>query len=135
MKFLFMLLWTLSLVISDMEDWDMSTSIPSRKWLIWISFLNLLLTLLLDMKSVFRVRIPENHFLLSQGHLNSLNLFKWCDSNRVLTRGSRRYFVTFIDYYLKFCCTYLLNSRMKSSINLRCIKPKLKTNLKHRSKS
>jgi len=31
-----------------------------------------------------------------------------CDSNRVLTLGGRRYFVTFIDDYSKFCYTYLL---------------------------
>jgi len=31
-----------------------------------------------------------------------------CDSNIVLTRGGRRYFVTFIDDYSKFCYTYLL---------------------------
>jgi len=31
-----------------------------------------------------------------------------CNSNRVLTRGGRRYFVTFIDDYFKFCYTYLL---------------------------
>ena len=31
-----------------------------------------------------------------------------CDSNRVLTLGGRRYFVTFIDDYSKFCHTYLL---------------------------
>jgi len=31
-----------------------------------------------------------------------------CDTNRVLTRGGRRYFVTFIDDYSKFCHTYLL---------------------------
>src|SRR5436189_4124552 len=31
-----------------------------------------------------------------------------CDSNRVLTRGGRRYFVTFIDNHSKLCHTYLL---------------------------
>jgi len=31
-----------------------------------------------------------------------------CDSNRVFTRGDRRYFVTFIDDYSKFYYTYLL---------------------------
>ena len=31
-----------------------------------------------------------------------------CDSNRVLNRSGRRYFVTFIDDYSKFCYTYLL---------------------------
>ena len=31
-----------------------------------------------------------------------------CVSNRVLTRGSIRYFVTFIDDYSKLCYTYLL---------------------------
>ena len=30
------------------------------------------------------------------------------DSNRVLTSGGRRYFVTFIDDYSKFCYTYFL---------------------------
>ena len=34
-----------------------------------------------------------------------------CDSNRVLTRGGRRYFVTFIDDHSKFCHTYLLKSK------------------------
>jgi len=31
-----------------------------------------------------------------------------CGSNRVLTRGGRRYFVAFIDDYSKFYHTYLL---------------------------
>ena len=31
-----------------------------------------------------------------------------CDSNRVLTRGGRKYFVRFINDYSKFCYTYLL---------------------------
>ena len=70
------------------------------------------MTHLLDVKSVFRVRIPEIHFLLSQGHLNLSNLFiVMCDSNRVLTRGGRRYFVTFIDDYSKFYYTYFLKSK------------------------
>ena len=34
-----------------------------------------------------------------------------CDSNRVLTWSGRRYFVTFIDDYSKFCYTYLLKSK------------------------
>jgi len=31
-----------------------------------------------------------------------------CDSNIFLTRDGRRYFITFIDDYFKFCYTYLL---------------------------
>ncbi|KAJ6791386.1 Uncharacterized protein M6B38_244565 [Iris pallida] len=33
-----------------------------------------------------------------------------CDSNRVLTRGGRKYFVTFIDDHSKYCYTYLLRT-------------------------
>jgi len=36
-----------------------------------------------------------------------------CDSNKVLTRGNKRYFMTFIDDYFKFCFTYLLKSKDK----------------------
>ena len=34
-----------------------------------------------------------------------------CDSNRVLTRDGKKYFVIFIDDYSKFYCTYLLISK------------------------
>ena len=36
-----------------------------------------------------------------------------CDSNRVLTRGGRRYFVTFIDDHSRYCYTYLLKTKDK----------------------
>jgi len=34
-----------------------------------------------------------------------------CDSNRVLTRGGRRYTVAFIDYYYRYCYVFLLKSK------------------------
>ena len=34
-----------------------------------------------------------------------------CDSGKVLTRGGRRYFVTFIDDYSKYCYVYLLKTK------------------------
>jgi len=64
-KFLFLLLWTLGVVISGMINWDMLTSIQSRKWLTRISFLNFSLTNLLDMKYVFKTNISEHLFILS----------------------------------------------------------------------
>lgn len=34
-----------------------------------------------------------------------------CDNGNVLTRGGRRYFVTFIDDYSKYCYVYLLKTK------------------------
>jgi len=56
-----------------------------------------------------------------------------CDSNRVLTRGGRRYFVTFIHDHSKFYYTYLLKFKDEVLDWSRCIKPKLRTNLTGRS--
>ena len=34
-----------------------------------------------------------------------------CDSNDVLTRGGKRYFITFFDDFSKYCCVYLINHK------------------------
>jgi len=34
-----------------------------------------------------------------------------CDNNDVLTRGSKRYFITFIDDFSKYCYVYLVNHK------------------------
>ena len=34
-----------------------------------------------------------------------------CDSNDVLTRGGKRYFITFIDDFSKYCYVYLINHK------------------------
>ena len=88
----------------------MSTSILSRKWLTWISFLNLLLTHLLRCEICVQGKNTRKSFPSITRTSEPLELIHSdvCDSNRVLTRGGRRYFVTFIDDYSKFCHTYLL---------------------------
>jgi len=34
-----------------------------------------------------------------------------CDSNDVLTRDGKRYFITFIDYFSKYFHVYLINHK------------------------
>ena len=34
-----------------------------------------------------------------------------CDSSDVLTRGGKRYFITFIDDFSKYCYVYLVNHK------------------------
>jgi Integrase core domain len=34
-----------------------------------------------------------------------------CDSNRGVTQGGSKYFITFIDDYFRFCYTYFLKTR------------------------
>ena len=65
----------MSLVISGMKDWHMSTSILSRKWLTWTLFLNLLMTQLLNVKYVFKANMFEHLSTLSQEIMNPSNLF------------------------------------------------------------
>jgi len=63
-------------------------------------------------KHVFKTNMPEHLYVLSQEISEFLKLIysDVCDSSRVITRGSRRYFLTFINDYSKFCYTYLLKS-------------------------
>ena len=36
-----------------------------------------------------------------------------CEMNGELTKGGKRYFMTFVDDFTRFCYVYLLNQRMK----------------------
>ena len=54
-----------------------------------------------------------------------------CDSNIVLTRGSKIYFVTFFDDHSRFRYIYLLKSKDFLTVS-KCINSKLRTNLKRK---
>ena len=58
-----------------------------------------------------------------------------CDSNKVLTRGGRRYFVAFIDDYSKFCYTYLLKSKDEVIDWFKVYKAEAEDQLERKSKS
>jgi len=59
-----------------------------------------------------RQACPNTFSFYLKKFLNPSSLFSdVCDSSRVLTCDGRRYFVTFIDDYSKFCYTYLLKSK------------------------
>ena len=51
-----------------------------------------------------------------------------CDSNRVLTRGGSRYFVTFIDDYSRYCYTYLLKFKDEVLDKFKVYKAESRTN-------
>jgi hypothetical protein len=53
-----------------------------------------------------------------------------CQMNGILTKGGKRYFLTFIDDSTRFCYVYLLKQKMKRLSILRPIKLKLRTNLR-----
>jgi len=90
----------------------MSTLISSRKYLTWISFL-----ILFNSTSKCEICVQGKHVqvlfhsIIRNSEPLELVHSNACDSNRVLTRGDRRYFVTFIDDHFKFCYAYLLKSK------------------------
>jgi hypothetical protein len=51
-----------------------------------------------------------------------------CEMNGILTKGSKQYFINFIDDSTRFCYVYLLKSKDEALIILRPIKLKLKIN-------
>ena len=55
-----------------------------------------------------------------------------CEINGELTKGGKRYFMTFIDDYTRFCYVYLLKSKDEALHYFKVIKPKLKINLRER---
>ena len=57
-----------------------------------------------------------------------------CDSSRVLTQCGRRYFVTFIDDYSKFCHTYLLKFKDKVLIWFKVYKAEAENQLERKIK-
>jgi hypothetical protein len=58
-----------------------------------------------------------------------------CEMNGVLTKGGKRYFMTFIDDCTRFCYVYLLKTKDEALNFSRPIKLKQKTNLKGKSNS
>jgi hypothetical protein len=48
--------------------------------------------------------------------------------NIILTKGGKRYFITFIDDSARFCYVYILNQKVNIYIILRPTKMKLKIN-------
>jgi hypothetical protein len=56
-----------------------------------------------------------------------------CEMNGVLTKGRKRYFMTFIDDCTRFCYVYLLKTKDEALNFSRPIKLKQKTNLKGKS--
>ena len=81
--------------------------------------LNLIFKTSFDSSSKFEICVQDKHvrtpFHSITRNSEPLELIHsdMCDSNRVLIRDGRRYFVTFIDDYSKFCYTYLLKSKEK----------------------
>ena len=66
-------------------------------------------------------RVERNTKLLDLVHSDI------CELNGELTRGSKRYFITFIDDYSKFTFVYLLKQKTKHLQNLRNINQLWKT--------
>jgi hypothetical protein len=51
-----------------------------------------------------------------------------CEMNKILNKGGKRHFITFINDSARFCYVYLLNQKVKLYIILRPTKLKLKIN-------
>jgi ubiquinone/menaquinone biosynthesis C-methylase UbiE len=53
-----------------------------------------------------------------------------CEMYRILTKGGKQYFITFIDDSTRFCYVYLLKSKDEALHFLRRTKHKVKINLR-----
>jgi hypothetical protein len=71
------------------------------------------------------------HKAAKEKNLAPLDLIRsdLCEMNRILTKGGKRYFITFIDDSTRFCYIYIFeNQNMKPYVILRPTKLKLKIN-------
>ena len=58
-----------------------------------------------------------------------------CDSNDVLTRGGKRYFITFIDDFSKYCYVYLVNHKSELFDKFKVYKTKVENQLERKTKT
>ena len=57
-----------------------------------------------------------------------------CDSNDVLTRGGKRYFITFIDDFSKYCYVYLVNHKSELFDKFKVYKTEVENQLERKIK-
>jgi hypothetical protein len=57
-----------------------------------------------------------------------------CEMNEILTKGGKRYFITFIDDSTRFCYVYLLKSKYKALHYFKTYKAKVENQLERKIK-
>ena len=72
-----------------------------------------MMIIMINVKHVFKRKITKKPFSTAERNTNLLDLIHSdiCEFNGVLTRGGKRYFITFIDDCSKFTYVYLLSNK------------------------
>lgn len=86
---------------------------------------------------VFKLNLLENHFLVRKEKNELLDLIHTnvSDFNWILTRGGKRYFVTFIDDFFRFTYVYLIRTKDGVLENFKIYKAKVENQLNKKIKA
>jgi hypothetical protein len=57
-----------------------------------------------------------------------------CEMNRILTKGGKQYFITFIEYSTRFCYVYLLKSKDEALHHFKTYKAEVDNQLERKIK-